>query len=168
VGFLYVKTGTKLLPLINGGSQDSGIRGGTENIAGIAAMAVALKNSVIFMQKTTKRLNRLTESFYDILNQSGVEYIINGNREMRLAGHISVSFRNKSGEALLRQLDLKKICVSTGSACDSTRTEISHVLKAIRLPEELAEGTLRITLGRDNTLDEVRKIADCLIKALNR
>lgn len=102
------------------------------------------------------------------MNESGIEYTVNGNAIERLPGHISISFPGRSGEALLHQLDLKGICVSTGSACDSNRTEISHVLKSIRLPEELAEGTLRITLGKYNTADEVDRIAHSLINILKR
>lgn len=168
VGFLYIRKGTKLLPLINGGSQENGIRGGTENIAGIAAMAAAIENSVTSMKQTSQKLNLLTQRFYSLLDSAGAEYVVNGNTSDRLPGHISVSFPGKHGEALLHQLDLKGICVSTGSACDSTRTDISHVLNAIQLPEHIAEGTLRITLGKDNTLEDVIYIAETLLKALKK
>lgn len=168
VGFLYIRNGVKILPLINGGSQEYGIRSGTENVAGISAMAVALRNSIKSMDRTKEHLYELTNQFYSIMNESGIEYTVNGNAIERLPGHISISFPGRSGEALLHQLDLKGMCVSTGSACDSNRTEISHVLKSIRLPEELAEGTLRITLGKYNTADEVDRIAHSLINILKR
>lgn len=168
VGFLYIRNGVKILPLINGGAQESGIRGGTENVAGVSAMAVALRNSIKSMDKTKKQLYELTNQFYSIMDESGIEYIINGSAKNRLPGHISISFPKKSGEALLNRLDLKGICVSTGSACDSNRTEISHVLRSIRLPEEIAEGTLRITLGRYNTADEIDKISHSLINILKK
>lgn len=168
VGFLYIRNGVKILPLINGGSQENGIRGGTENVAAIAAMAAALKNCIASMNKTTTFLNELTEHFFALLDNSNISYSINGNIVNRLPGHISISFWEKSGEALLHQLDLKGICVSTGSACDSVRTETSHVLQAINLSEKLANGTIRITFGKNNTINDTEAIATALISSLKK
>lgn len=168
VGFLYIRNGVKILPLINGGSQEKGIRGGTENVAAIAAMAAALNNSILSMNNTTLFLNKLTEHFLALLDDSKIKYSINGSTENRLPGHISISFPEKSGEALLHQLDLKGIYVSTGSACDSVRTETSHVLQAIRLPEKLAKGTIRITFGKNNSISDAEAIATALISSLKK
>lgn len=168
VGFLYIRNGVKILPLINGGSQEKGIRGGTENVAAIAAMAAALNNSILSMNNTTLFLNKLTEHFLALLDDSKIKYSINGSTENRLPGHISISFPEKSGEALLHQLDLKGIYVSTGSACDSVRTETSHVLQAIRLPEKLAKGTIRITFGKNNSISDAKAIATALISSLKK
>lgn len=168
VGFLYIRNGVKILPLINGGSQEKGIRGGTENVAAIAAMTTALNNSITSMNNTTLFLNKLTEHFLALLDDSKIKYSINGSTENRLPGHISISFPEKSGEALLHQLDLKGIYVSTGSACDSVRTETSHVLQAIRLPEKLAKGTIRITFGKNNSISDAEAIATALISSLKK
>lgn len=96
VGFLYIRNGVKILPLINGGSQEKGIRGGTENVAAIAAMAAALNNSILSMNNTTLFLNKLTEHFLALLDDSKIKYSINGSTENRLPGHISISFPEKS------------------------------------------------------------------------
>ena len=94
-----------------------------------------------------------------------IEFIRNGSDE-HIPGNLSLSFRGFEGEALLHRLDLMKICVSTGSACDSKNTNISHVLKAINLNEELAIGTIRISLGKDNTEEEAMQIVEALYKIL--
>ncbi len=163
VGFLYAKGG--LTPLINGGSQEGGHRAGTENVAGIVGMAVALKKNCLSMEKSINHIRSIETVLLDRLNKSGIDFIRNGTNQ--LPGNLSLSFAKVEGEMLLHRLDLKKICVSTGSACDSVNTQISHVLKAINIPERYAKGTIRISLGKNNTLDEVNTIADVLISILN-
>ncbi len=101
------------------------------------------------------------------LHAAGVVFTRNGGNNT-LPGLLNLSFPGKSGEAILHRLDLMGISISTGSACDSKNTEISHVLKAIRLEEDLALGTIRISLGKNNTLEEARIIADALIKVVNK
>lgn len=117
-----------------------------------------------FLEENRRNINDLEKEFFDALNSSGVIYQRNGVNQM--PGIISLSFPSKSGEAILHRLDLKGIYISTGSACDSKNTEISHVLKAIQLNNDLAEGTIRISFGCNNTKDEARIVAKELIKVV--
>lgn len=163
VGFLYSRYG--LPNLIDGGAQENGRRAGTENVAAIIGMATALRKNCSEMKKTADRLSMLEHLLIDKLNHSGLDFIRNGVNQ--LPGNISLSFANVEGEMLLHRLDLKKICISTGSACDSVNTRISHVIKAIGVPRRYAKGTIRISLGRDNTEEEVNAIVEAIIAILN-
>lgn len=165
VGFLYLKKGLKLPSYIDGGSQESGYRAGTENVAGIVGMAQALKNNYDYLEENRRHLLNLESRFIDLLDNSGIKYIRNGGTD-RLPGFLSLSFPGKEGETLLHRLDLAGICVSTGSACNSKSTEVSHVLKAIRLEDKYAKGTIRITFGKTNTVDDVDFIYSSLKKIL--
>lgn len=165
MGFLYLRKGTPLLNLLDGGAQENGHRGGTENVAGIVGMAEALKFNVENMQKHTEHLQNLQQIFISELNKSGFDYIVNG-AEKRIPGSLSLSFPNRQGEVILHRLDLMGVAVTTGSACNSKETEVSHVLQAIALPERLAMGTVRFTFGFENTEEEVRYIADCVVNIL--
>ncbi len=158
IGFLYSKGG--LTNYIDGGAQEMGHRAGTENIAAIVGMAVALKKNCDAMEENTRHIKFLENLLLDRLNQLGLDYMRNGINH--LPGNISLSFAGVEGEMLLHRLDLQKICVSTGSACDSVNTQISHVIKAISVPEKYATGTIRISLGKDNTEEEIIKIAEAL------
>ena len=102
----------------------------------------------------------------DLMEHSGVDFIRNGGRN-HIPGNINLSFRNADGEAILHRLDLKGICISTGSACDSVNTQISHVIRAIGVPQEYANGTIRISLGKYNTLDDCDSIVEALVKILS-
>lgn len=165
-GFLYIRKGVGLLPYADGGKQEYGLRAGTENVAGIVGMAVALEKNCKEVDAHTEHLRELETR---LLAQLGghIDYIRNGGAN-RIPGNISLSFRNIEGEALLHRLDLMRICVSTGSACDSVNTQISHVLNAISLDESYARGTIRISLGKHNTVDEVDTIARALIKIIDK
>ena len=163
IGFLYSKKGSKLMPIINGGSQERGLRAGTENIALIVGMSVALKNNQMQMANNKKHIQQLEDVLLNSL--SDIEYIRNGS-ENHIPGNISLSFKGCDGEAILHRLDLKGICISTGSACDGNDARISHVINAIRVPEEYAKGTIRISLGKENTYSEVKKLANALINIL--
>lgn len=158
IGFLYIKKGARILPLLNGGSQENALRGGTENVASIVGMAIALKNSCTNIQKDETHINAVSNAFISNLK---VEYHINGNCN-KITGINSISFNGKSGESLLHLLDLKGICVSTGSACDSVNTQISHVLQAIDVAEEIAKSTIRVSFSKDNTVEEAIQIAEAI------
>lgn len=166
IGFLYVRDSLPLQPLIDGGAQEAGRRAGTENVASIVAMAVALKKNCDNMHGNTMAVSQLEKYLLDKLDSLGIQYKRNG-KGRTLPGLISLSFRGKEGEAILHRLDLQGICVSTGSACNSHNTEISHVLQAIGLEDELAKGTIRIALGKDNTTEEVDRIVLALKKILS-
>jgi len=163
IGFLYCKKKVALERFLDGGQQEAGMRAGTENVAAIVGMATALRLSCDRMNKVTARLSEMTACFRKIITADIPEAVFNGDPEHRLPGHISLSIPGISGEALMHVLDLKGIAVSTGAACDSRSTKISDVLKAIRLPVKLAKGTIRITLGAYNTVDQVKYIADKIV-----
>ena len=165
VGFLYIRKGTTILPYADGGAQEYGLRAGTENVAGIVSMATALRGNVDTLKANQENVRNLEQSLLASLRESGIVYHRNGG-DNTLPGVISLSFDGKDGEAILHRMDLMGICISTGSACDSKNTEISHVLQAIRLPENLAKGTIRISLGKDNTADDVDAIVTALRKIL--
>ena len=165
IGFLYLRRGVKLPPYLDGGSQESGLRAGTENLASIVGMSVALKNNVDHLKSTQQYIKNLEERFMQKLNDNNISYVRNGGNEM-LPGLISLSFEGKDGEAILHRMDLMGISLSTGSACNSSDTQISHVLQAIRLPEPLAKGTIRISLGKDNTIEDVDAIVSALKKII--
>lgn len=164
-GFLYVRKGCQIYSYFDGGLQESGIRAGTENIAGIVCMATALKNNCDNLQKNRKVILELEQGLLDRLAGTGIPFTRNGGANA-LPGLISLSFPGADGESILHRMDLMGISISTGSACNSRDTEISHVLKAIKLDETLAKGTIRISLGKYNTLDDVELIVDALKKIL--
>ncbi len=166
IGFLYIRNGTPTFPYLDGGAQEYGRRAGTENIASIVGMAIALKNNCQALIDNQQKIKALEKRLLDSLNTRGVSYTRNGG-DNSLPGIISLSFAGKDGEAILHRLDLMGICISTGSACDSRRTEISHVLKALNLSTELARGTIRISLGKNNSEREVDAIANALAKAVS-
>ncbi len=165
VGFLYIRKGVDIISYIDGGSQETGKRAGRENVCAIVGMAKALEKNVHNLETHQKKLFELEKVIETGLLNKKIEYFRNGDRE-HIPGNMSLSFRGFEGEALLHRLDLMKICVSTGSACDSKNTKISHVLKAINLNEELAIGTIRISFGKDNTEEEAMQIVEALDKIL--
>ena len=167
VGFLYVRKGTNLTPLMNGGGQEAGLRAGTENLPAIMGMTVALEENHNKISQTKDYLSKLEEIILQGLSENNIDYRINGSKE-KLPGLISLSFKDGDGEKILHRLDLANICISTGSACNSRETEISHVLKAINLEEKYAKGTIRISLGIDNTEDETREILKAIVKDAKR
>ena len=110
----------------------------------------------------------MAKTFKAIVSDSIPQAVFNGDCRKRLPGHVSVSFPNCDGEALLHLLDLKGICVSTGAACNSRSTEISHVLQAIALPVDVAKGTLRVTFGHGNTVHDAEIIANTLVELMKK
>lgn len=166
VGFQYIRRGVKIAPYIDGGAQQSGYRAGTENVAGIVGMATALRKSCNLMPAEIKRLQRMEKLFFDILSGSNLDYIRNG-AENHLPGSINISVRDANGEMLLHRLDLMGICISTGSACDSTETQISHVIKSIGVPVEYSAGTIRVTFGRNNNDSDAMEVARAILRVLS-
>ena len=165
IGFLYIKNGTDIGTYSDGGSQELGMRAGTENIASIVGMSVALDKNYKEMTSNISHIKNVEKHLLERLTNSGIHFVRNGQGDM-LPGIISLSFENHDGEAILHRLDLKGICISTGAACDTRKTEISHVLKSISIPESYARGTIRISLGKNNTVDDANLIAEALIKII--
>lgn len=165
IGFLFIRKGVEIPPYMDGGAQEKGYRAGTENIASIVGMATALERNISTLEENRQHLLLLEKSLLQQLDAAYIVYIRNGGSYV-LPGLLSLSFPNQDGEAILHRLDLMGISVSTGSACDSANTKISHVLQAIKLEDTLAKGTIRISLGKHNTEDDVKAISDALIKIL--
>ena len=157
VGFLYARRGLPLLPLINGGAQEKGKRAGTENLPGIVGMAAALKESAAERDAEAVRLTALRDRLIAGLNEIP-HSSLNGDAEKRLPGNVSFCFEGIEGESLLLLLDEKGISASSGSACTSGSLDPSHVLLAIGRIHDVAHGSLRLTLGRDNTPGDVEFI----------
>ncbi len=167
VGFLFVKKGTPLLSFSDGGAQEFGMRAGTENVASIVGMAVALGKNCARMESAKRRLLSMERDFLNALDAAKIDYLRNGASD-HIPGNINVSFRGANGEMLLHRLDLKGICVSTGSACDSVNDKLSHVIQEICVPDEYARGTIRISLGATNDESDAGKIAGALVEILTR
>lgn len=163
VGFLYIKKGLNLNNFMDGGSQEAGLRAGTENVASIIAMAVALENNCKNTDKNQLKLSKIEKVFFKTLSPN-IKYKRNGTNQ--ISGNISLSFYKKDGEAILHRLDLMGIEVSTGSACNSTKKQFSHVLKAINLDKNFINGTIRISFGKYNTVSDAKKVAVAINKIL--
>lgn len=166
IGFLFIRKGAELRPYVDGGSQENLHRAGTENIASIVGMAAALKTNSDSLDKNQLHILKLEKQLLARLDESGVVYRCNCV-ESKLPGLLSLSFPDKDGEAILHRMDLMGISISTGSACDSVNAEISHVLKAIHLAENYAKGTIRISLGKNNTQQDVENIVTSLVKIVS-
>ncbi len=167
VGFLYVKRGVQISAYLNGGSQENGLRAGTENVAAIVAMAVALEKNCESIEHNAKNLCDYEKMLLKQLRDANLNFLCNGSKQ-KIPGNISLSFADIDGEMILHRMDLQGICISTGAACDSVRTQLSHVIKAIGIPERFAEGTIRISLGKDNTKEDVDYIAKTLINIFKK
>ena len=154
VGALYARRGVLLTNLIEGGAQERGKRGGTENIPGIMAMAKALEEACTHMQAHTEKLRSLQDKLIEGLGQIS-HSILNGHRSQRLPGNVSFCFEGIEGEAMLLLLDDKGISASSGSACTSGSLDPSHVLLALGRPHEIAHGSLRLSLSAENTEEEI-------------
>ncbi|MBR5944034.1 MAG: aminotransferase class V-fold PLP-dependent enzyme, partial [Lachnospiraceae bacterium] len=156
-GFLYIKKGIKPENLINGGAQEKGRRAGTENVPGIAAMAVALKEITAKLDENTKKVSALRDKLIAGLKEIP-HSAINGDEIKRLPGNVNFCFEGIEGESLLLLLDDKGIQASSGSACTSGSLDPSHVLLAIGRVHDVAHGSLRLTLSEENTEQDVDAI----------
>lgn len=154
VGLLYCRKGIPLATLVEGGAQERGKRAGTENVAGVVAMAAALREEVDGMERNAVSVGRMRDRLIDGLGKIP-HSALNGDRTSRLPGNVSFCFEGIEGESLLLLLDQKGICASSGSACTSGSLDPSHVLLAIGRPHEVAHGSLRLTLDAENTDEEV-------------
>ncbi|MBQ9947842.1 MAG: cysteine desulfurase NifS [Oscillospiraceae bacterium] len=157
VGVLYSRKGLLLTNVIEGGAQERGKRGGTENIPAIMGMTAAFEEACANIERNTTKLTRLRDRLIEGLSEIP-HSILNGDRSRRLAGNVHFCFEGIEGESLLLLLDDKGICASSGSACTSGSLDPSHVLLAIGRPHEIAHGSLRLTLSEENTDEEVEYI----------
>lgn len=155
VGCLYLREGTEIVPIIAGGGQERDLRGGTENLPGIVGLGRAAQVAGEVLERSRWEMVFLRDRIIEGISERIPNSILNGHRFQRLPGHVSFSFSNVDGRALLSMLDEKGIAASNGSACHSDSPGPSHVLKALGYSDELAGSTLRITLGRDNSDHQV-------------
>ena len=168
VGALYIKRGTPFEPLLMGGGQERQRRSGTENVPAIVGMELAISLAVMEQEEQGKKLSRYRDAIIEGLSKNVEGILINGHRRDRLPNNVSVSFLGVEGEPILLGLDFSGICASSGSACSSASLEPSHVLLAIGRTADQAQGTLRITLGRDNTQEDVDYLLEVLPKLVER
>ena len=167
VGALYVKKGVPLFNLIEGGGQERGRRAGTENVAGIVAMAAALKESVEHMEENTRKITAMRDYLFTELSKIPHSKI-NGSLEHHVPGTVNMCFEGIEGEALLLLLDKNGICASSGSACTSGSLDPSHVLLSIGLPHDIAHGSLRLSIGEYNTMEEMEHIVKMVPQVVAR
>jgi len=162
VGALYIRKGTKILNMIHGGGQEKNMRAGTENVASIVGMGKAIDLATENIEKKNRYIKELRKYLIDNILKNIPDTILNGDREKRLAGNINLCFKYIEGESILLMLDSLGICASSGSACTSGSLEPSHVLLALGLPHEIAHGSLRLTLSKENTQEEIDYVLSVL------
>ena len=155
IGFLYIRKGCSIKPLMLGGGQEKGFRSGTENVAGIFSMAKALEDNTIHITENEEHIFSLEELLYSELLKAGIKYNVNGDKKRKAAGIINLAIEGADGEGLLNMLDLHGICVSLGSACNSKTKRPSHVLTAMGLDTKLVDSSIRISIGKYNSKPEI-------------
>ena len=159
IGALYVRKNIPVLSLIEGGAQERGRRAGTENVAGMAAMAAALKESCEHIDENSAKMIEMRDKLFTELSKIPHSKI-NGSLEHHVPGTVNMCFEGIEGESLLLMLDANGICASSGSACTSGSLDPSHVLLALGLPHEVAHGSLRLSIGEYNTMEEIDHIIE--------
>jgi cysteine desulfurase len=168
VGALYIRKGTRIKPFITGGGQESQRRAGTENIPGIVGFGKAAELIGKEMEEQHEKLTYLRDKLIKGIMENIPHVRLNGHPTRRLPHNVNVCFEYIEGESLLLNLDMKGICASSGSACTSGSLEPSHVLLAIGLPHEIAHGSLRLTIGRENTEEDVDYVLEVLPEIVNK
>jgi cysteine desulfurase len=168
VGALYIRKGTKIDNLIHGGGQERRRRAGTENIAGIVGLGIAIELATADIEGHNLKIRALRDRLMSGILAKIPNSRLNGHPEKRLPGNINISFEFIEGESMLLWLDDEGICASTGSACTSGSLEPSHVLLATGLPVEISHGSLRLTLGDINTDADVDFVLEVLPKVVSR
>lgn len=162
VGFLYIRKELKLKSFIHGGQQERGRRAGTENVPGIVGIAKACEIAMAEMEERMKKETELRDYLIERILKEIPYTRLNGHSRKRLPNNVNISFQFVEGESILIMLDMAGICASSGSACTSGSVDPSHVLLAIGLPHEIAHGSLRLTLGYENTKEEMDTVVDNL------
>ncbi|MBN1755534.1 cysteine desulfurase NifS [bacterium] len=162
IGAIYIRRGIEFYPIIHGGHQERSVRAGTENVPGIVGLGKALELAVKNIEEHNTIIKSLRDMLWDGIKKSIPDVVLNGHPENRLAGTLNVSFRNIEGEAILLALDMAGIAASSGSACSSGSSVPSHVLSAMGLPPEVGRGTVRFSLGHQNTREDIEKVLQVL------
>jgi len=168
IGALYIREGIRIDPILYGGEQEKGIRSGTENVASVAGLGKACELARETVAVRMDEIRKLRDSLQERISAAVPGLTINGHPVSRLPNCLSVSVPGLIGETILRDLDARGIAVSSGSACTSHSVEISHVLAAMGLPEETAQGTVRLSLGITNTPDEIEYAAASFVEVVEK
>lgn len=168
VGALYIRNGVRLGKVITGGGQERKLRPGTTNTPLIVGMAKALEKAYAEREEENKRVGALRDYFEEQLLAKIPEIIVNGKNVKRLPGTSSITFKYVEGESILLSLSMKGIAVSSGSACSSDELQASHVLLAMGIPEEFAHGTIRFSLGKYNTKEEIDYTIDAVVEIIGK
>ncbi|MHC1631641.1 MAG: cysteine desulfurase NifS [Methanotrichaceae archaeon] len=168
IGAIYIRSGTEIEPFMHGGGHEQGLRSGTENVPGIVGLAEAVKLAQKTLPQDMKRITKMRDWMANFVLDSVEDSWINGHPSKRLPNNLNLGFRYVEGEALMLYLDARGIAVSTGSACSSKKTVASHVLTAIGLKPEEAHGSLRITLGRENTMEDAELAAQAIQESMDK
>ncbi len=167
-GVLYIRRGVKIGSFFHGGAQERGRRSGTENVAGIVGLAKAMELSYQDFDEKIAKVTRLRDKLIDGVLNNIPHSRLNGHRSLRLPNNANFSFEFVEGESLLLLLDMNGVCASSGSACSSGSLDPSHVLMAIGLPHEIAHGSIRFTLGDENTEEEIDFVLEKLPQIVQR
>lgn len=168
IGCLYIRKGTRIAPFVHGGAQERKRRAGTENMPGIIGFGLAIEKAVANMAEEAKKELILRDKIINFVQQN-IPYVkLNGHPEIRMPNNVNFSFRFIEGESLLLSLDMKGIAGSSGSACTSGSLDPSHVLLAMGLTHEIAHGSLRLTLGKDNNDEEIDYVLQVLPEIVER
>ena len=168
VGLLWAASHVELKPQVRGGGQERGIRSGTENVAGAIGFAKAMELASEHRKYESDRLAKLRDSLESKLVNAFPKAVLSGHRKHRLAGHLHISFPNLDAERVLFALESRNVLVATGSACAANKGTRSHVLTAIGLAPEVADGSLRMTLGHLSDDENIAKAADIIIEEVSR
>jgi cysteine desulfurase len=168
VGALYVRKGVRITPWTHGGYHERSRRAGTENVPGIVGFARALELMNQELEDRREQMKNLTETFYRKLVESIPDVVLYCDSNKRIPNILSLSFKGVEGESVILSLDLKGVAVASGSACTSGTLEPSHVLSAMGVPPEVAQGAVRFSFGRDNTMDDVEYVLSLLPEIVQR
>ncbi len=161
-GALYVRKGTIIEPIVFGGNHENGMRSGTENIPGIVGLGKAMALANEFLDADSQHMKNMRDSLVSRIFDSIADVRLNGHPTQRLPNNVNLSFKYAEGESMLMLLDMKGIAVSTGSACSSKSLKASHVLSSLNIEDDYIHGSLRISLGKENTMEDIDHVVESL------
>jgi cysteine desulfurase len=162
VGVLYVRKGTNISPIVFGGNHEKGMRSGTENISGIVGFARAMEIAVKRLETDSEHMTKMRDSLISRVFDTIADVRLNGHPSVRLPNNVNMSFKYVEGESMLMMLDMQGVAVSTGSACSSKSLKASHVLSSLEIEDDFIHGSLRISLGRGNTMEDIDYVVNAL------
>lgn len=168
VGAIYIRKGTRINSWSHGGHHERSRRAGTENVPGIVGLAKTVEIAQRDMEQQSQQMKNLTEAFYQKVTQAIPDVILNGHLEKRIPNTLNLSFKAVEGESIILSLDLKGVAVASGSACTSGTLEPSHVLSAMGISPEIAQGAIRFSFGRENTMEDVDYVVEILPEIVSR